>query len=156
MSSVFVWKKKIVMHFMQCNMIIKFQPVWTQWFSEDRGGGVEFKCGFILILAVHPIPFQRLLVLSSFAIFSRIKPGNMQTQQCTSKWFYVLTKTMHVLRKISLSCHYITLNAHSRTGRISGITRGRFEVLSHRKTKVNISFMYSFLLNSDQLRAWVS
>jgi hypothetical protein len=80
----------------------------------------------------------------------------MQTLHCTSKWFYFLTKTMHVLRKISLSCHYITLNSHSRTGQISGIARGRFEVLYHSKTKVNISFMYSFLLNSDQLRAWMS
>jgi len=41
---------------MQCNTIIKYQPVWTQWFSEDGGEGAEFKRGFILILAVHPIP----------------------------------------------------------------------------------------------------
>jgi hypothetical protein len=80
----------------------------------------------------------------------------MQTQHCTSKWFYFLTKTMYVLRKISLSCHYITLNWHSKTGQISGITRGRFEVLYHSETKENISFMYSALLNSDQLRAWIS
>ena len=63
---------------------------------------------------------------------------------------------MHVLRTIGLSCHYITLNKQSRTGQISGITRGRFEVLYHSKTKVNISFVYSFLLSSDQLTAYLS
>ena len=66
---------------------------------RGRGEGAGFKHGFILILAVHPIPFQLLLVLSSFSVFSGTKTRYMQTHHCTSKLFYLLTKTMHLLRK---------------------------------------------------------
>jgi len=102
-------KKLFYMRFMQWNVIIKFLPVWTQWFSEDGGEGAEFKRSFILILTVHPIPFQLLLVLSSLAIFSPVRPGNMQIQHCTSKWFYLLKKAVHVLRIYSM----LILSLHS-------------------------------------------
>jgi hypothetical protein len=145
------------LRFTRCNMIIKFQPVCTPLFWEDRGEVAGFKHAFILILAVRPIPCQLLLVIPAFAIFSGIEPCITQTQHCTSKWFYLLTKTTRVLCKYkSYPVTKVCSNSHSRTGQISGMKRGIFEVLYYRKTKVNISFKCRFLLNSDQLRAWMS
>jgi hypothetical protein len=49
---------------------------------RGRGEGAGFRHGIILILAVHPIPFQLQLLLSSFTIFSRIRSGNIDSALC--------------------------------------------------------------------------
>lgn len=100
-------KKSSAFHAVKCDYKISAGLDTVIFRRRGWGCGVQAQLYIDPDRSSHPIPTSACAIIIR-NLFS-IRPSNMQIQHCTSKWFYLLKKTMHVLRKYNmfiLSLHY--------------------------------------------------